>query len=147
MCGIAGLLNLRGEAIDRRLLCRMTDTLTHRGPEAQAVWVRGSGVQESLARTPERPPCVGLGHTRLRIIDVTGGDQPIWNEDRTCLIIFNGEIYNFRELRAELEDRGHRFATATDTEAILHAYEEWGEACPLHLRGMFAFAIWDEKRE
>jgi asparagine synthase (glutamine-hydrolysing) len=155
MCGIAGLLNLRDEAIDARLLHRMTDALTHRGPEALAVWVRGLGVQGTApvppehlnTRTPEHPARVGLGHTRLRIIDVTGGDQPIWNEDRTCLIVFNGEIYNFRELRAELEARGHRFATATDTEAILHAYEEWGEACPQHLRGMFAFAIWDEQRE
>jgi asparagine synthase (glutamine-hydrolysing) len=158
MCGIAGLLNLRGEPIDRSLLHAMTGAILHRGPEALAVWVRGQG---STTRDPGlfRPdgggcipdaPCpttsfVGLGHTRLRIIDVAGGDQPIWNEDESCLIVFNGEIYNFRELRAELESRGHRFRTATDTEAILHAYEEWGNDCPQRLRGMFAFAIWNER--
>src|SRR5438876_11602307 len=135
MCGIAGLLNLRREPIDSALLRRMTGSLVHRGPEALAVWVR----------LPD--PYVGLGHTRLRIIDVAGGDQPIWNEDGSCLIVFNGEIYNFGELRGELESRGHRFATASDTEAILHAYEEWGEECPPRLRGMFVFAIWNERRE
>ncbi len=147
MCGIAGLLSLRGDAIDGALLRRMTEGLTHRGPEALAVWVRGTGSPSSAATGRNAVPSVGLGHTRLRIIDVAGGDQPIWNEDRSCLIVFNGEIYNFRELRRELEGRGHVFGTATDTEAILHAYEEWGEACPERLRGMFAFAIWDERQQ
>src|SRR5688572_18289502 len=137
MCGVAGLISLRGRPIDEALLQRMTAALSHRGPEAMAVWVRGSGVRgsgfgvrppdqrppnaERRTPNPEPLPSVGLGHTRLRIIDVEGGDQPIWNEDGSCLIVFNGEIYNFRELRRELEGRGHRFSTATDTEAILHA--------------------------
>src|SRR5262249_6337517 len=144
-----------GDPIDGALLRRMTATLAHRGPEALAVWIRGSGVQ-ALSPGGEDPThrrrlpglnasLVGLGHTRLRIIDVAGGDQPIWNEDGTCLIVFNGEIYNFQELRTEWEGRGHRFRTATDTETILHAYEEWGEECPRRLRGMFAFAIWSER--
>ena len=157
MCGIAGLLNLRGEPINRALLRRMTEALTHRGPEAMAVWARGQqavdssgdGRRSDYPLTTNHYPLpaafVGLGHTRLRIIDVVGGDQPIWNEDGSCLIVFNGEIYNFRELRSELESQGHRFRTATDTETILHAYEEWGEECPRRLRGMFAFAIWNER--
>jgi asparagine synthase (glutamine-hydrolysing) len=147
MCGIAGLLNLRGDAIDGALLRRMTLALSHRGPESTAFWVRGAGQEDRNGRGVEMPPCAGLGHTRLRIIDVEGGDQPIWNEDRSCLIVFNGEIYNFRELRAELQARGHSFATVSDTEAILHAYEQWGEACTERLRGMFAFAIWNEHRQ
>jgi asparagine synthase (glutamine-hydrolysing) len=162
MCGIAGLFNLRGDPIDAALLRRMTETLAHRGPDAMSVWVRGDHPPTRVPETggdralgvpftpsPLHPftPSVGLGHTRLRIIDVAGGDQPIWNEDRSCLIIFNGEIYNFRELRGELESRGHRFETASDTEAILHAYEEWGEECPRRLRGMFAFAVWNERRQ
>src|SRR5439155_11810122 len=103
--------------------------------------------REPSDNCPLPPPFVGLGHTRLRIIDVAGGDQPIANEDGSCLIVFNGEIYNFRELRTVLESRGHRFRTATDTEVILHAYEEWGEECPRRLRGMFAFAIWNEREQ
>ena len=87
---------------------------------------------------------MALGHRRLSIIDLSTGDQPIYNEDRTKAVIFNGEIYNFRELRAELEARGHRFATASDTEAIVHAWEEYGRrAASRRLRGMFAFALWD----
>src|SRR5690349_13275110 len=118
MCGIAGLFHRQGQPIDTGLLQRMTAALAHRGPEATAVWVNGgcrSSVLGSEFSVPNQPTTdnrqpttafIGLGHTRLRIIDVEGGDQPIWNEDGSCLIVFNGEIYNFRELRSELETRG-----------------------------------------
>lgn len=130
MCGIAGIAYADpGHPVDRDLLQRMTDVLVHRGPDADGFHV-GRGV--------------GLGHRRLSIIDVAGGDQPIYNEDRTKAVILNGEIYNFRELQAELEARGHRFVTRSDTEAIVHAYEEYGVGCVERLRGMFALAIWDE---
>jgi asparagine synthase (glutamine-hydrolysing) len=130
MCGIAGIVYTDpAHPVDQALLRRMTDVMAHRGPDADGFHV-GKGV--------------GLGHRRLSIIDVAGGDQPIYNEDRSKAVIFNGEIYNFPELRIGLEARGHRFVTRTDTEAIVHAYEEYGEACVARLRGMFAFAIWDE---
>jgi asparagine synthase (glutamine-hydrolysing) len=129
MCGIVGIVHEDCQhPVDPVLLRRMTGVLMHRGPDAAGFYA-GSGV--------------GLGHRRLSIIDVAGGDQPIFNEDRTVAVIFNGEIYNFLELRAELEGRGHRFATRSDTEAIVHAYEEFGEGCIARLRGMFAIAVWD----
>jgi asparagine synthase (glutamine-hydrolysing) len=110
----------------------MNSVLSHRGPDGEGFFVDGP---------------VGLGHRRLSIIDLEGGKQPLFNEDQTKAIVFNGEIYNFQSLRAALVARGHRFETQSDTEAILHAYEEYGESCVRHLRGMFAFAIWDaEKR-
>jgi asparagine synthase (glutamine-hydrolysing) len=115
--------------VDRALVSRMTAVLAHRGPDAETQHV-GAGV--------------ALGHRRLSIIDVAGGHQPIFNEDRTVAVILNGEIYNFQELRTELETRGHRFATRSDTEVIVHGYEEWGESCVARLRGMFAFALWDQ---
>jgi asparagine synthase (glutamine-hydrolysing) len=161
MCGIAGLINLDERPIDGATLKLMTEAQSHRGPDATAVWIRGRGTEirrqrtvrrdepdllTATSKTPILAPCIGLGQTRLRIIDVEGGDPPIWNEDRSSLIVFNGEIYNFRELRVQLESSGHHFRSSTDTEVILHAYEEWGEACPDHLRGMFAFAIWSERR-
>jgi asparagine synthase (glutamine-hydrolysing) len=130
MCGIAGIVHTDPEhPVDQELLRRMTSIMRHRGPDSDGFHV-GCGV--------------GLGHRRLSIIDLSTGDQPIYNEDRTKAIVFNGEIYNFPELRQDLEDRGHRFASRTDTEAILHAYEEYGDRCVERLRGMFAFAIWDE---
>ena len=110
---------------------RATDTMIHRGPDARGTW-QGTGVF--------------LGMRRLSIIDLAGGDQPIWNEDRTCCIVFNGEIYNFLDLRPELEAKGHVFRTHSDTEVILHAYEEWGVDCLKKLNGMFAIAIWDAPR-
>ncbi len=131
MCGIAGMVYTDpGHPVDRALLRRMTDTMVHRGPDAEGFHI-GLGV--------------GLGHRRLSIIDLATGDQPVFNEDRTVAVVFNGEIYNFQELRAGLEARGHRFATRTDTEAIVHAYEEYGEGCVERFRGMFAFAVWDER--
>src|SRR5437867_10177888 len=129
MCGIAGsvCLDPRRPA-DGGLLERVCALIHHRGPDGSGALVRGP---------------VALGVKRLSFIDVAGGHQPIWNEDRTRAIVFNGEIYNYRELRPPLQARGHRFATASDTEVILHLYEEEGAACVERLRGMFAFAILD----
>lgn len=132
MCGIAGLVHLdRTYPIDRALVARMTSCLAHRGPDAQGLQVW---------------PGAAIGHRRLSIIDLATGDQPIFNEDRTVAVILNGEIYNFQTLRQELEAHGHRFATRSDTEAIVHAYEEWGDRCVERLAGMFAFALWDDRR-
>ncbi len=129
MCGIAGVVwsDSRRPA-DRDLLERMCARIHHRGPDDSGTLVRGPAA---------------LGVKRLSIIDVAGGHQPIWNEDRTKAIVFNGEIYNYRELRPGLVERGHRFTTNSDTEVILHLYEEEGEKCVERLRGMFAFAIYD----
>ncbi len=132
MCGIAGFVDerlTRGEAA--ALIQRMSHIIWHRGPDDDGTWI-GDGV--------------ALGMRRLAIIDVAGGHQPISNEDDSVLVVFNGEIYNYRDLRVELERRGHRFGTSSDTEVIVHAYEEYGDACVEHLRGMFAFALWDRPR-
>jgi len=129
MCGITGLVYTDpAHPVDRALFRRATSTLVHRGPDADG-YLFGPGV--------------ALGHRRLSIIDLAGGDQPIHNEDRTKSVVFNGEIYNFRDLRADLAARGHRFATASDTETIVHGWEEYGDACIGRLRGMFALALWD----
>jgi asparagine synthase (glutamine-hydrolysing) len=127
MCGIAGILNSQGLA-DRDLLKRMLDALRHRGPDDEGIYAEDG---------------VALGQRRLSIIDLTTGHQPLSNEDGSVWITFNGEIYNFQELRETLEKKGHHFRTHSDTEAIVHAYEEYGAECVKHLRGMFAFAIWD----
>jgi asparagine synthase (glutamine-hydrolysing) len=132
MCGIVGMVNLDGRAADAALLGRMNEAIHHRGPDEDGAYLRGH---------------TGLAMRRLAIIDLKGGQQPIANEERTAWIVFNGEIYNFHELKKRLEDLGHRFRTDCDTEAIVHAYEEWGGECPKYLRGMFAFAIWDERRQ
>jgi hypothetical protein len=132
MCGITGIcLDDRAAPIDRALLETMTTSLAHRGPDG-----RGSYVA----------PHVGLGHRRLSIIDLAGGDQPIFNEDGTIAIVFNGEIYNYKELRKDLLSRGHQFKTESDTEVIVHLYEEFGDACVEQMNGMFAFALWDSRR-
>jgi len=131
MCGIAGALSLDGRPVSQGELGAMCAALIHRGPEEDGFYL-----------TPE----VGLGMRRLRIIDLETGRQPIRNEDGTVWVVFNGEIYNFKELRTELEARGHSFYTATDTETITHLYEEYGTRCVEKLRGMFAFALWDERR-
>ncbi len=131
MCGIVGILDTVGaRPIDRGLLAAMNDTQAHRGPDAAGLYT-GDGI--------------GLGHRRLSIIDLAGGQQPLFNEDGSVVVIFNGEIYNFQALTRELQAAGHRFATHSDTEAIVHAWEEWGEACVDRFRGMFAFAIWDSR--
>ena len=133
MCGIAGIFDYRGRRdADRRLLRRMTDVIVHRGPD-------GDGFHYA--------PGVGLGHRRLAIVDLAGGDQPIYNEDRTVCIVYNGEIYNFQPLMTELSALGHVFRTRCDTEVIVHAWEEWGEACLDRFNGMFAFALLDEQRQ
>src|SRR5262249_19760385 len=111
---------------------RMCQTIVHRGPDDEGLYASGR---------------VGLGMRRLSIIDLSTGHQPIHNEDRTVWVVFNGEIYNFPELRLQLEARGHRFYTNADTEVIVHLYEERGTDCVHSLRGMFAFALWDEKRQ
>lgn len=132
MCGIAGIANLeRGAAMDVATIRHMCNTIIHRGPDDEGIYVKGG---------------VGLGMRRLSIIDLAGGRQPIHNEDASIWIVFNGEIFNFQVLRAELERRGHRFYTQTDTEVIVHLYEDFGSECVQKLRGMFAFAIYDEKR-
>ncbi len=132
MCGIVGTLQLNNQSASRELLQRMSDCIRHRGPDEQGLWLHGP---------------VGLAMRRLAIIDLKSGQQPLSNEDETVWIVFNGEIYNFPELREQLEAKGHRFRTHSDTETIVHAYEEWGEDCPRYLRGMFAFAIYDIKAQ
>jgi asparagine synthase (glutamine-hydrolysing) len=133
MCGIAGIFNLRGRGdVDRPLLRRMTEILGHRGPD-------GDGFHYAAG--------IGLGHRRLAIVDLATGDQPLFNEDGTVCVVFNGEIYNFQPLMAELTALGHMFRTRCDTEVIVHAWEEWGKACLDRFNGMFAFALWDSRCE
>ena len=132
MCGIAGIVGAeRNCRVEPAEIKRMCDTIVHRGPDDEGVFVQGH---------------VGLGMRCLSIIDLSSGHQPIHNEDQSIWIVFNGEIYNFVELRPELEKQGHHFYTNTDTEAIVHLYEQYGDDCVQKLRGMFAFAIWDEIR-
>lgn len=132
MCGIVGLVSNDTTPVDEALLGRMCAAIRHRGPDDDGFYVNGP---------------IGLGMRRLAIIDLKSGRQPIHNQDRTAWIVFNGEIYNYRELRANLEKLGHTFYTNSDTEAIIHAYDQFGADCPKHLRGMFAFAIWDERTQ
>src|SRR5258708_4640378 len=130
MCGICGVIGFertnQAEAITRRMM----EALRHRGPDEDGLLVA---------------PSVALGVRRLSIIDLPGGHQPVFNEDNNLAVVFNGEIYNYKQLRGTLERRGHAFRTHSDTEVIVHAYEEWGEECVGELRGMFAFAIWDAR--
>src|SRR5579871_2393026 len=131
MCGITGWLDTRGEkAADRAIIRKMTDAIAHRGPDGEGFWFG---------------PGVALGHRRLAIIDLVTGDQPMLDRSKSLTIVFNGEIYNFRALRQELERRGYRFTTTSDTEVILYAWAEWHERCVDHLSGMFAFAVWDQE--
>ena len=132
MCGIAGIVGKRGDIIEAADVHRMCQTILHRGPDDEGVYAQGP---------------VGLGMRRLSIIDLAGGKQPIHNEDRTVWVVFNGEIYNFPEVRRELEERGHQFYTHSDTEVIVHLYEEMGADCVKKLRGMFAIALYDTKRD
>jgi asparagine synthase (glutamine-hydrolysing) len=133
MCGIAGFIDAEcSRDHGLQLIDHMCKVIRHRGPDDQGMWL-GDGV--------------ALGMRRLSIIDLSGGHQPIFNEDQSILVVLNGEIYNYRELRKELEAAGHHFATKSDTEAIVHAYEDYGDDCVKHLRGMFTFALWDRKRQ
>jgi asparagine synthase (glutamine-hydrolysing) len=131
MCGIAGIVSTENGGVDAATIRAMCQTIVHRGPDDEGVFVKGH---------------VGFGMRRLSIIDLAGGHQPLFNEDGTVWIVYNGEVYNFPELRPELENRGHHFRTHTDTEVIVHLYEELGARCVEKLRGMFAFAIYDERR-
>ncbi|MBE0549698.1 MAG: amidotransferase 1, exosortase A system-associated [Rubrivivax sp.] len=133
MCGITGIFDTRGErAIPQPVLHRMNESQAHRGPDEGSLHLE---------------PGVGLGHRRLSIIDVATGQQPLFNEDGSVAIVFNGEIYNFQEVIPELQALGHVFRTRSDTEVIVHAWEAWGDACVQRLRGMFAFALWDRNRQ
>jgi len=133
MCGIAGIYNFATEkTVDSLLIKKMCSELVHRGPDDEGIYCKDN---------------IGLGHRRLSIIDLGGGHQPMANEDGSVWIVFNGEIYNFQELKEELLLKGHSFKTHCDTETIIHLYEEEGEECVRKLRGMFAFAIWDEKKK
>jgi asparagine synthase (glutamine-hydrolysing) len=129
VCGIAGVLDLHGRVVEPALLHRLCKVLAHRGPDDEGYYVNGP---------------VGLGQRRLAILDVAGGRQPMSNEDGTVWVTFNGEIYNFEDLRRHLDALGHRFATRSDTETIVHAYEQYGPECVKRLRGMFAFGVWDQ---
>jgi asparagine synthase (glutamine-hydrolysing) len=133
MCGITGIIDLRERrAIDRATLMRMNESQHHRGPDEGGLHVS---------------PGVGLGHRRLSIIDLATGQQPLYNEDGTVVVVFNGEIYNYQALIPELEALGHRFHTRSDTEVIVHGWEAWGARCVDRFRGMFAFALWDENAQ
>lgn len=132
MCGITGILHYSDRTVDRDVLSLMTGTLVHRGPDAQGLYVSDN---------------IGLGHRRLSIIDLQTGDQPLASDDTSTVIVFNGEIYNYLEIREELQSAGVRFRTASDTEVILRAYERWGVSCQERFNGMWAFAIWDAGRK
>src|SRR5438874_2245658 len=132
MCGICGQFNfVRNEPVEPETVRRMTDSIAHRGPDDEGYFFSGS---------------VGLGFRRLSIIDLAGGHQPMSDAEETVWVIFNGEVYNFKELCAELQQRGHHFLTRSDTEVIVHGYKEWGTEVFNHLNGMFGLAIWDVKR-
>jgi asparagine synthase (glutamine-hydrolysing) len=133
MCGITGIFDTRGRReIDRAVLTRMNESQHHRGPDEGGLHLEAG---------------VGLGHRRLSIIDLSTGQQPLYNEDQTVCVVFNGEIYNYQELIPELQALGHIFHTRSDTEVIVHAWEAWGDACIRRFRGMFAFALWDRNRD
>ncbi|MFN0303285.1 MAG: XrtA/PEP-CTERM system amidotransferase [Burkholderiales bacterium] len=133
MCGIVGIFDLKGKRpVSRDLLHHMNETQFHRGPDEGGLHIA---------------PGIGLGHRRLSIIDLATGQQPLYNEDGSVVVVFNGEIYNYQALIPELELLGHRFHTRSDTEVIVHGWEAWGERCVDRFRGMFAFALWDENRQ
>ena len=133
MCGIVGIFDqTTGSSVDQALLRRMNGLLSHRGPDDDGFFVA---------------PGIGLGHRRLSIIDLAGGHQPLFNEDRSVVVVYNGEIFNFQQLALELKEFGHHFETNSDTEVIVHAWEEWGTECVQRFRGQFAFAIWDSNQQ
>ncbi len=135
MCGIFGVFNFDQKLlINKELFKEATNLLTHRGPD-------GGGFYFDDINS------LGLGHRRLSILDLQTGDQPMCNEDRTIWVVFNGEIYNYLEIKNILLQKGHIFKTKSDTEVIIHAYEEYGDECPNKFNGIFAFAIWDSKKK
>ena len=133
MCGITGFAERKHDIETARTTVKaMADLITYRGPDGEGYYVDDQ---------------VALGHRRLSIIDLEGGRQPMYNEDESLVVIFNGEIYNFQALRADLEAAGHTFRTHSDTEVLLHGYEQWGKDLPAKLRGMFTFVIWDRNHK
>src|SRR5881396_995181 len=133
MCGIAGILNVDGEPASPAVLRRMTDAIAHRGPDGEGFYADG---------------CVAIGHRRLAIIDLSpAGHQPMVSRDQQVVLSYNGEVYNFQELRAELERLGHQFRSKTDSEVVLNAWHQWGPACVTRFNGMFAFAVWDKREQ
>ena len=133
MCGIAGLIQLDSEPVSPVILKRMTDAIAHRGPDGEGHWVEG---------------CVGIGHRRLAILDLSpAGHQPMVSADHRYVLSYNGEIYNYRELRAELESAGFWFHSKTDSEVVLHALAHWGSEALIKFNGMFAIALWDRKEK
>src|SRR5438309_893231 len=139
MCGIAGAVSFSGRRVEQVTLDQMCDAIHHRGPDDRGTLILTSGRDERVS--------VGLGNLRLAIIDLAGGHQPIANEDETVWTVLNGELYNYQTLKRELEARGHRFRTSSDTEVIVHLYEDKGERFVEDLEGMFAIAVWDVRRE
>ena len=132
MCGIAGILHFdAANAVHGDVLGKMLNAIVHRGPDDEGTLVDGN---------------LAMGMRRLSIIDLQGGHQPIFNEDQSVAVVFNGEIYNFQELRSQLQASGHEFRTKSDTEVLVHGYEEWGDSLPIHLNGMFAISLWDRRR-
>src|SRR5215467_870729 len=132
MCGICGQYNfVTGAPVDAQAIKRMADAIAHRGPDDEGQYIAGS---------------IGLGFRRLSIIDLEGGHQPMSDDDGSVWVVFNGEIYNFPELKSELQSHGHVFRTNSDTEVIVHGYKQWGNDVLQHLNGMFGLAIWDEKK-
>ncbi|MCP4151551.1 MAG: asparagine synthetase B, partial [bacterium] len=133
MCGIAGIYHWQSRRdVDKKVLKRMVDSLVHRGPDEDGYYIRKN---------------VGMGMRRLSIIDLSTGTQPIFNETKEISVVFNGELYNYVELREQLIKKGHRFYTTSDTEVIVHLYEEYGPRCVTHLNGQFAIALRDEKKD
>src|SRR3989304_4750075 len=132
MCGICGIVDSAGRPVDGATLRRLSAAIIHRGPDDEGYFEHAG---------------IGLASRRLAIIDVAGGDQPIYNEERSIAIVYNGESYNYPELRAQLDKKGHQFRTNTDTECVVHLYEDHGDDCVQSLRGLFAFALWDEDRQ
>src|SRR5438045_2057933 len=134
MCGITGWANLDKNSNDHSedILHRMCERIIHRGPDSEGIWMDDT---------------VALGMRRLSIIDLKTGDQPVFSEDKSVIVMMNGELYNYREVRSDLEKRGHKFATQTDTEIVPHLYQEYGEDFIDHLNGMFAISLWDTRRK
>src|ERR1700676_4822918 len=126
MCGICGAIGIKSQEKGEAVVRRMLAAIVHRGPDEEGILVA---------------PLLAAGMRRLSIVDLPGGSQPVWNETGTVAVLYNGEIYNFRALRGELESLGHKFRTRSDTEVIVHAYEQWHEKCAERLQGMFAFAV------
>jgi len=165
MCGICGVIDWTGAGDAPAIVRRMTPTMHHRGPDDQGISDFGFRIADleklhctdaentELAQRGSdnswsngRQGSLAIGMTRLSIIDIDGGHQPVFNEDGLVGAVLNGEIYNFQELRRQLEDRGHTIRTRSDSEVMVHAYEEWGEQCVEHFEGMFAIAVWDRRQ-